>query len=279
MAVKIVTDSTSDISPQVAQELGITVIPLYVHFGEDVYRDGVDLGEAEFYQKLKTSKVLPTTSTISPGQFTALCDELSEQTDEILAIMISSKLSATYDAAAQGSELRKRKDCRVEVIDSQFVSMGLGILAIMAAKEAQAGTGLDQIADKVKKALPKIHMRMAFDTLEYLRKGGRIGRAEAFLGTLLNVKPILTMKDGELAPVARERTRPKAVEHLRRFAASFANVREMVVAHADNPEAATALARSLESIFPREHMYISSVGAVVGTHAGPGTLAVGVLEG
>jgi len=279
MKVKIVTDSTADISPQVAQELGIRVIPLYVHFGNEVYRDGIDLSPTQFYQKLTTSKVLPTTSTISPGQFTELCNELSEQTDEILAITLSSKLSATYDAVVQGSELRKRKSCRVEVIDSRFVSMGLGIPAIMAAKEAQTGTSLEQIIDMVNKALPKIHMRMAFDTLEYLRKGGRIGRAAAFLGTLLNVKPILTMNDGELAPVARERTRPKAVEHLRRFVAGFTNIREMVVAHANDLEAATALAQNLEAVFPRERMYISAVGAVVGTHAGPGTLAVGVLEG
>ena len=279
MTVKIVTDSTSDISPQVAKELGITVVPLYVHFGTDVYRDGVDLNPAEFYQKLKTSKVLPTTSTISPGQFTELCDELSKQTDEILAITISSKMSATYDAALQGSELRKRKDCRVEVIDSRLVSMGLGLAAIIAAQEAKAGANLEQIIDIVKKALPKIHIRIAFDTLEYLRKGGRIGRAEAFLGTLLNVKPILTMKDGELAPVARERTRPKAIEHLRRFAAGFTNIREMAVVHANDPEAATALARQIGSILPEDRVYISAVGSVVGTHAGPGTLAVCLLEG
>jgi DegV family protein with EDD domain len=279
MTVKIVTDSTSDISPQVAKELGITVVPLYVHFGEDVYRDGVDLSPAEFYQKLKASKILPTTSTISPGQFTELCDELSEQTDEILAITISSKMSATYDAALRGSELRKRKDCRVEVIDSRLVSMALGLVVIIAAQEAKAGANLEQIVDMVKKALPKIHIRMAFDTLEYLRKGGRIGGARAFLGTLLNVKPILTMKDGELAPVARERSRTKAIENLRRFATGFTNIREMVVVHADDPEAADALARNLGSVFPRERIYISAVGSVVGTHSGPGTLAIGVLEG
>ena len=167
----------------------------------------------------------------------------------------------------------------MEVIDSRLVSMGLGLVTIIAAREAQAGANLEQIADMVSKALPKVHLRMTFDTLEYLRKGGRIGRAQAFLGTLLNVKPILTMSDGELAPVARERTRPKAVENLRRFVAGFTNIREMVVAHANDAEAAAALARSLDSVFPRERMYISAVGSVVGTHAGPGTLAVGVLEG
>ena len=139
MTVKIVTDSTSDISPQIAQELGITIIPLNVHFGTDVYRDGVDLSAAEFYRKLTASKALPTTSTISPGQFTELCDQLSEQTDEILGIFISSKMSATYDAAFQGKELRKNKNCRVEVIDSGLVSMALGMAVITAAREANAG--------------------------------------------------------------------------------------------------------------------------------------------
>jgi len=279
MTVKIITDSTSDISPQVAQELGITIVPLYVQFGGDVYRDGVDLSPAEFFRKLRASKALPTTSTISPGQFTELCDELAEQTDEILAITISSKMSATYDAAVQGGELRKRKDCRVEVIDSRLVSMALGLVATMAAKEAQSGAKMEQIVDMVKNTLPRIHIRIAFDTLEYLRKGGRIGRAQAFLGTLLNVKPILTMDNGELAPIARERTRPKAMEHLRRFASGFTNVRELVIAHADDPDGAVALARSLDSIYPGERIDISAIGAVVGTHSGPGTLALGVLEG
>jgi DegV family protein with EDD domain len=279
MTVKIVTDSTSDIPPQVAQALGITVIPLYVHFGTDVYRDGVDLSAAEFYQKLVNSKILPTTSTIAPGEFADLCDSLSKQTDEILAIVISSKLSATYEAALQGRELRKRKDCRVEVIDSQFVAMALGLIAIAAAKEAQTGANLEQVVDMTKKALPKTHIRMAFDTLEYVRKGGRIGRAEAFMGTLLSVKPILTIKDGETTPVARERTRPKAIEHLRRFATGFTNIREMAVEYATTPEEATALAQNLDSALPKERIYISAVGSVLGTHLGPGALGVALLEG
>lgn len=279
MTLKIITDSTSDIPSQVAQELGITVIPLYVHFGTDVYRDGVDLSAAEFYQKLVTSKSLPTTSTISPGEFAQIFDELSEQTDEILAIVISSKLSATYDAALQGSEIRKRKNCRVEVIDSQLVLMALGLIVITAAKEAQAGANLEQVVSMVRRALPKAHVRMAFDTLEYVRKGGRIGRAEAFLGTLLSFKPILTIKEGETTPVARERTRPRAIEHLRRFATGFASIKEMAVEYTTTPEEATALVQYLDQVFPKERIYISIVGSVMGTHVGPGAIGVALLDG
>jgi len=278
MTVKIVTDSTSDIPPKIAHELGITVIPLYVHFGTEVYRDGVDLSAAEFYQKLVTGKSLPTTSTISPGEFTGLCDTLAEQTDEILAIVISSKLSATYDAAMQGRELRKRKDCRVEVIDSQLVSMALGLIVIAAAKEAQAGKSLEQVVDMVKRASSKVHVRMAFDTLEYLRKGGRIGKAEAFLGTLLSFKPILSVKEGVATPVARERTRGRAIEHLQRFASGFTNIKEMAVEYTTTPEEATALARYLDPVFPKERIYLSTVGSVIGTHLGPGALGVAILE-
>lgn len=279
MAVKIITDSTSDIPSWVAQELGIAVVPLYVHFGTEVYRDGVDLSADEFYQKLVNSRSLPTTSTISPGEFAQICDDLAEQTDEILAILISSKLSATYDVALQGKELRKRKDCRVELIDSQLVLMALGLIVIAAAREASAGSNLEQITDMVKKSLPRMHVRMAFDTLEYVRKGGRIGRAKAFLGTLLNLKPVLTIKEGETFPVARERTRGRAIEHLRRFAIGFTNIKEIAVEYTTTPKEANAFARQLDPVFPKERIYISTIGSVMGAHLGPGALGVALLEG
>lgn len=278
MAIKIITDSTFDIPPQLARDLGIVVVPLYVHFGTQVYRDGVDLSSREFYHKLAESKTLPTTSTIAPGEFAQLYDHLAEENDEILAILISSKLSATYNAALQGKDMRKRKDCRVEVIDSQLVLMALGIIVIAAAKKAQSGANLDQIVAMVMKYKDKIHIRMAFDTLEYLKKGGRIGIAKAFLGTLLSFKPILTIKDGIATPIVRERTRIKAVEHLLRFANSFTNIREMAVEYTTTPEEAIALAEKLGHLFPKERIYISLVGSVMGTHLGPGALGIAILE-
>ena len=192
--------------------------------------------------------------------------------------MLSAELSATYQVALHGKELSQKKDCRVEVIDSRLVLMPLGLVVIAAAKEAQAGARMDQVMDTAKKAISRVHVHMAFDTLEYVRRGGRIGAARAFLGTLLNIKPILTIRNGVTTPVARERTRAKAVEHLRRFAAGFTNIKEMAVEYTTTPEEAVALAQSLDPIFPRERIYISSVGAVMGTHLGPGALGIALLE-
>jgi DegV family protein with EDD domain len=278
VTVKIITDSTCDIPPQVANELGITIVPLYVHFGTEVYRDGIDLSHAEFYRKLTSTKSLPTTSTISPGEFAEIYNSLADQTDEILAIVISSELSATYDAALQGRELIQAKECRVEVIDSRLVLMALGLVVIEAAKGAQTGANLAQIVDSARNAMPRIHVRMAFDTLEYVRRGGRIGAAQALIGTLLKFKPILTIKDGITIPVGRERTRAKAIEHLHKFATSFANISEMAVEYTTTPDEASAFAQHLGSIFPKERIYMSTIGSVMGTHLGPGALGVAILE-
>jgi DegV family protein with EDD domain len=158
MTVKIVTDSTSDLPLQVAQELGITVVPLYVRFGADVYRDGVDLTTKEFYRKLVSSRKLPTTSAPSPGEVAEVYDKVAEGTDEILSIHLSSKFSALYEVALRAKEQMKKK-CQVEVIDSLSGIMGEGLIVIAAAKEAQAGASLAQVIDTVGKTIPKSHVR------------------------------------------------------------------------------------------------------------------------
>ena len=279
MTVKVVTDSTADIPPQAGSKLGIGVVPLYVHFGDEVFRDGVDLSSAEFYRRLAANKTLPTTSTVSPGDFGQLYDDLARETDEVLVITLSSELSATYEAAVQGRELRQAKDCRIEIIDSRFVTMALGLMAVAAAKEALKGSNLDVVTAAAKESASRIHIRMAFDTLEYLRRGGRIGAAQALVGTLLNFKPILTLKDGMAKPVGRERTRAKAVDHLRQFAAGFDHIEEMAVEYSTTPEEAVALAESLDPVFPKDRTYISAIGSVMGTHLGPGALGVALLTG
>ena len=228
MTVKIVTDSTSDLTPDIAKELGVTVVPLYVHFGTETYRDGVDLTTEDFYRKLEQSKALPTTSAPGPGTFAEVYDKLAKETDEILAIIVSSKYSATYEAAVEGKELRKGK-ARLEVIDSLWAVGGLGLIVISAAKAAQAGASLDKVIDVAYSSRRRVDMRMAFDTLEYLKRGGRIGTAQAFLGSVLKVHPILTIKDGYTEAVARERSRTRAIEHLYNFAMSFSEDRKSVV--------------------------------------------------
>ena len=279
MPVRIITDSTADIPEDVVKELGISVMPLYVHFGNEVFRDGIDLTPERFYDKLTSNKCVPTTSTVSPSEFAQLCDQLAEGSNDILAVVLSSKLSATYDVALQGRELVKAKSCKVEVIDSQLLCMAIGLVVIAAAREALKGSSLDIVKETALRVRSRVHVRMAFDTLEYVRRGGRIGAAQALLGNLLHFKPILTLKDGLATPVVRERTRPKAIEHLRRFASSFDSVADMAVQYTTTPADARALIDSLETTFPKKRIHISTIGSVMGTHFGPGALGIAVLEG
>jgi DegV family protein with EDD domain len=276
MTVKIITDSTSDLPAEVAKELGITVIPLYVHFGTDAYRDGIDLTTDQFYKRLTTDKTHPTTSVPPPAAFAEAYDRLDKETDEIMVLTISRKLSATYDSAKQGLEERKGK-CRIELVDSRLSLMGLGLIAIAAAKAANKDANLKEILALTKENIPRLDMRIAFDTLEYLRRGGRIGKAQAFFGSLLKVNPILTIKDGEVYPAARERSRAKAIDYLVNFAAGYANIEEMALEDATTPAEADDLAERLGANFPKEDIYRSKVSPVIGAHVGPRVLSVMVL--
>ena len=276
MTVKIVTDSVADVPSQVVEELGITVIPLNVRFGEKVYRDGIDLTAEQFYDKLGHSKVLPVTSVPSPATFAEAYNKLAEETDEILAIIVSAKLSGTYEVALQSIGLMKRK-CRVEVVDSQWATMAEGFIVMKATEAANAGASLDEVIDVTRNTIPRVDFRAAFDTLEYLRRGGRIGRAQALLGSMLRINPIITLKDGLVEPAGRTRSRTKAIDHLYNFATSYSCIEEMAVEDTDCPAEAEALVERLSPIFPRERIYRSKMTPVIGTHTGPGLLLVAVL--
>ncbi|HUV56356.1 MAG TPA: DegV family protein [Dehalococcoidales bacterium] len=276
MTVKIVTDSVADLPSEVAKQLGITVIPLNVRFGEEVYRDGIDLTADEFYYELAHGKTLPVTSVPSPNAFAQAYDKLAEETDEILVIALTSKLSGTYEVALQSVGLMKRK-CRVEVIDSQLAVMAEGFLVIKAAKAAQAGAGLDELMDLVQSNIPRVDFRAAFDTLEYLKRGGRIGKAQALLGSMLRVNPLITLRDGVVEPAGRTRSRAKAIDYLYDFATSYSHIEEMAVEDAACPGDANELVERLSSKFPRERIYRSRSTPVIGTHTGPGLLLVSVM--
>ena len=254
------------------------MVPLYVHFGTKAYRDGVDLTTDDFYRRLVQGKTLPITAAPAPGTFAEVYDRLAEETDEILAVVISSRYSATYEAAVQGKELRKSKS-RLEIIDSLWATMGLGLIVISAAKAAKAGASLDDVIDVARSSVRRVDMRMAFDTLEYLRRGGRIGTAQAFLGSMLKVNPIITIKDGYTEAVARTRSREKAIDYLCDFAMSFPHIEEMAIEHAATPDEAEMLVERLSSKLPRERIYRARVSPVVGTHVGPHVLGVSVLPG
>jgi DegV family protein with EDD domain len=275
--VKIVTDSCSDITPQLAQELGISVLPLYVQFGNETYRDNVDLSTEEFYHKLETSKIIPTTATVTPLSCAELFTKLAEETKEILTVTISQVFSATYAAALKGKAM-VTKDCRIEVIDSQSGAGGEMLLVVSAAKMAQSGANLDQIADWVRRATPRVHVRMSFDTLEYLRRGGRIGKAQAFLGSLLKINPVLGIKDGATFPIARPRNRTQAMDFLVNFVKGFSQIEALAIEDATTPDDLEILVERLKDVVPPERIYRSKVSPVVGTHVGPHVLAVSVLE-
>jgi DegV family protein with EDD domain len=275
--VKIVTDSCSDITPQLAREFGITVVPLYVQFGKQTYADNVDLSTEEFYQKLQTSKIQPTTATASPAHFAQVFNELAEDTKEIMTITLSEKFSAIYAAALEGKAMVK-KDCRIEVIDSQAGAGAQMLLVIAAARMAQSGANLGQLADWVTRAIPRAHIRMTFDTLEYLRRGGRVGKAQAFLGALLKVNPVLGIKDGAAFPIARCRNRTQALDFLVDFVKGFSRIEAIAIEDATTAEELELLAQRLKDVVPAERTYRSKVSPVVGTHVGPHVLAVSVLE-
>ena len=273
----IVTDSLSDFTPQMAQKLGIALVPLYVKFGNESYRDNVDISTEEFYHRLTLSKTIPTTSTVTPNFFAELFTKLTEETNEILAIIASQMYSGTYGSALQGKAMVKKK-CRIEVIDSQLAVGGQMLLVVLAAQMAKDGDNLSQVASWVRRAMPRTHVRMSFDTLEYLRRGGRIGKAQASLGSLLKVNPVLGIKDGATFPVARPRNRTQAMDFLVNFAKSFHHIEALAIEDATTPNELEILAQHLKDLAPPERFYRSKISPVVGTHVGPRVLAVSVLE-
>jgi DegV family protein with EDD domain len=276
MPVRIITDSVSDISPGIASELGIAVVPLNVVFGNEIYRDGVDLTTDQFYEKLERSQALPTTSTPPLQSFIELYEKLAEETDEILVITISRKLSATGEAALKAVESMEKK-CRVEVLDSHLAIIAEGLLVIAAAKAARAGANLDEIMKLTGRNISRIEMRMAFDTLEYLKRGGRIGKARALMGSMLKVNPIIGIKDGETFPFGNKRSRAKAIDYLYEFVAGYSQIEELAVEDATTPDETDALVERLGAKFPRECIYRSKVSPVIGANVGPRVIGVAVL--
>jgi DegV family protein with EDD domain len=276
--VAIITDSVADLPFEVAREMNISVIPLNVHFGTEIFKDGFDLSSDDFYRKLERSNVLPQTSAPSPGIFADFFDTIAEKNSEILAIFLSHKFSATYESALQGINLMKRK-CHVEVVDSTLAIMGQGLLVIEVAKKALQGASLENLINMISETVPRIHIRVTLDTLKYLAMGGRIGRVQAFMGAMLQVNPILGIKNGEAFPYTRVRSRSKAVEALHQFALSFKDVKAIAVEYGTNIDEAKVFAGKIMSSCAKVPIYMSHVSPVIGTHTGPGVLSVSVLEG
>jgi DegV family protein with EDD domain len=276
--VHVVTDSTADLPAGLveAEGLDITIVPLNVHFGAETFRDKIDLTNEEFFRRLATSPVLPTTSQPAVGDFEAAYRRLAADGGPIVSIHISSRLSGTYQAARLAAGTLGGEGATVAVVDSLNTSLGLGFLVIAAARQARAGAGLAEIVAQVERMVPQIHLVFLVDTLEYLQRGGRIGRAQALLGSLLSIKPILRLDEGQVVPLRRERTRARALDALVAVASDLERVTTLGVIHSGAPADARTLAERLApAVRPPltpEAILISEFGPVVGTHTGPGAV-------
>jgi DegV family protein with EDD domain len=271
VTVAVVVDSTSDIPPHLREELGIAVVPLTILFGKEAYLDGVEMSTEEFYNRLVKDPVHPSTSQPSPGAFAETYQQLAKDHDGIISIHLSGKLSGTVRSAEQAREMVP--DVPIRVIDSGSVSMGFGFLGIEAAKLARAGKSLDEIAAHIESLVPNIRLWAVLDTLEYLRRGGRIGRAGAFLGTLLNVKPLIQIK-GEVLPSERVRTHKKAIARMVELASAEAPYKYLAVLHSRAQQYAEELADQLGAIHPRAEIIVAELTGVIGVHGGPGVVGV-----
>jgi DegV family protein with EDD domain len=272
--VAIVTDSTADLLPELVARHAITVVPLTVNLDGRSYLDGVDITAAEFYEKLQRSTSHPTTSQPSPGQFKEAYERLLEDHDEVVSIHISPKLSGTMGSAQQAAEMIGGE--RVHVVDSQFASMPLAALVLVAATRAAQGAAASDVIEDVTRVREATRCFFAVSTLEYLRRGGRIGAASALIGSVLQIKPILAIEEGQVVPLERVRTHERALHRLVELVQAVDRKQGLclVIGHAAAEPAAVALAERLES--NAETLVIQPLGPVVGAHAGPGTVGVAV---
>ena len=277
MEIKIVTDSTADLPPRLAEELGITVVPAYVKFRGEVYRDRVEISEDEFYQRLLSDPVHPSTEPPAPQDFANVYQKLSQEADGIISIHVSSKISATCNSALRGKELAE-VECPIEVVDSKLVTMGLGLLVMAANTLAKSGKSLPQVEEEVKRIIPSIRLLGLLDTLKYMARGGRISKARALLGSILSVKPILTMKNGELDSAGQVRSRANGLDRLFDFVEKTTDIEDLAIVYSTTPDEAQTLAERMDSIFTKEQIRLVRLGPALGVHAGPGILFVALRE-
>jgi DegV family protein with EDD domain len=264
----VVTDSTADLPGDWRDRYDIDVVPLKVIFGEETFRDGVDINNQEFFARLATSSKLPTTSAPSPGEFAEVYERLAKDHDGCISIHIGAQLSATAESARVGAQ--SVEGFRVDVIDSETVTMPMAFLCKVAAESAS----LDEATAAVKQRIPGGRVLALLDTLRYIEMGGRVSRAQAMIGTMLDLKPLLLVKDREIKSVDRVRTRSRAIPRMIEFFESDMPVEYVGVVHAQAPEDAERIAAGLRERHPDLEIPIGQIGCVLGTHTGPKALGL-----
>lgn len=278
--VAIVTDSTATIPAEIMDQYPLFEVPQVLIFGEEVLEDRVDIQPTQFYERLETDPIHPTTSQVTPASFQKVFGKLVEEQYDILAVLVSPKLSGTIESAKQVKAMYP--DAAIEIFDSESVAMGLGWQAVMAARAAKEGATLAECKEVAEKSKPLTGVVFAVDTLEYLHRGGRIGGGAKFLGTALNFKPILEIRDGGVESVERVRTRKKSLARVIRLVEERIGGREplhLATLHANSEEDARWLLDvGCAHLNPTEKVY-AEVSPVVGTHGGPGVVGLAFLAG
>ena len=277
MSIKIVTDSTSDMPQSMAKQYGIEVVPLNIHFGDQVYKDGIDLSTDEFFDKLINGPEFPTTSQPSIGEFIETYEKIAEPGDDIISIHVSSKLSGTYNSAEQAAKQLEGK-INVHLVDTQQVTITVGLAAISAAKSVSDGGSVNDAISASLSTASRSNFYALFDTLEFLSKGGRIGKAQSMLGSLLKIRPLLMLEEGLVAPYAKARSKKAGLLKMEKTIRSLGEAEEIAVMYSTDSEDAEVIANSLSDLLPSgKEPIILKVGPVIGTHAGPGLVAVGLI--
>jgi len=272
----VVTDSTSDILPDEAERLGIDVVPLTVRFGDEQFRDGVDLGPDAFYRKLATTSVQPSTSQPTPEQFAEVYRRHVMAGDSVVSVHISAKLSGTLQSASLAAQ--EFPAGAVRVVDSMTVSAGLQILVRGALGDIASGCAIDEVEERVMSRRDRVGVYVLLDTLTYLQRGGRIGRAQGLVGGILNVKPLLSVTDGEVHPQARVRSRQQGIAKIVELAAAQRPLDGLAVFHCGAPELIDLIAPRLRADHPGIELMVGQLGAVVGTYSGPGGVGIALLR-
>ena len=277
--IAIVTDSTSDLDPAVAAEQHITLAPAHVRFGDVDYKDGVDITGEQFYTMLIEAQDLPQTSQPSVGEFAEIYERLAQDHEHIVSLHVSGKLSGTMQSALTAAQqFEGESSCQIHVVDTQSASIGLAYMAREAARLVGEGSEADQIVNHIKYVANLMHLAFTPDTLEYLRRGGRLGAASHLLGSLLRIKPVLILEDGAIEALDKVRTRSRVVERMVRYVESVAGpdatLTHLGVMHANDPDFAAELQEAILSRVSAQSVLNGAIGPAIGTHAGPGAVGI-----
>jgi DegV family protein with EDD domain len=277
MSVRIVTDSSADLPIDLVDQHQITVIPCYVVVDDQTFKDGIEIKPDDFYVRLQAEGRTPTTAQPNVADFQTVYQDLVGQGHQVISIHVSAKLSGTFNSAEQ-AKASLEDSSLVVIIDSKLASIALGLAVLDAAAMVAGNTDFQEVANKVRRDLGRHHGLFALDTLEYLKKGGRIGKAQAFMGSILSVKPILKLQDGEAHPVERPRNRERAMRRLIELTQDLRPVERLAVIHSTDPDRMALLKQELSGLLPAGQIIEARFGSTLGTYIGPDALGIAVTQ-